>query len=108
MTLYMTQFTYTGEAVAAMTKKPQDRSTGLKQAVEKLGGKLIGIYYCFGEYDGVVIAEMPDNITELALILAVTTAGHIKATKTTVLMTMEESVAAMKKASAMVYAGPGG
>ena len=34
---YMTQFSYTAEAVAAMIKKPQDRSVGLREAVEKLG-----------------------------------------------------------------------
>ena len=35
MTHYMTQFTYTTEAVAAMAKNPQE--PGLKQAIKKLG-----------------------------------------------------------------------
>ena len=104
---YMTQFSYTAEAVAAMTKTPQDRSVGLKHLIEKLGGRLIGIYYCFGEYDGVAIAEIPDHATELALILAASTPGHLRATKTTALITMEEAVEAMKKASGLMYAGPG-
>ena len=107
MPLYMTQFSYTAEAVAAMTKNPQDRTGGLKKLIEKLGGRLIGLYYCFGEYDGVAIAEVPDNGTELAVVLAATTPGHLKAVKTTVLISMDEALEAMKKAHGLAYAGPG-
>ena len=102
----MTQFSYTAEAAAAMVKKPQDRGVGLKQAVEKLGGRLIAIYYCFGEYDGVAITEFPDQVTTLALTLATIAPGHLKSLKTTVLLTMEEAVAAMRKANTVMYAGP--
>jgi len=108
MALYMTQFSYTAEAVAAMTKNPQDRSVILQQLIEKLGGRLIGCYYCFGEYDGVAIADIPDQTTELAVILAAMSAGHLTATKTTPLFTMEEAVEAMKKAGVQIYAGPEG
>ena len=108
MALYMTQFSYTIEATAAMAKNPQDRSVGLKKFIEGMGGRLIGIYFCFGDYDGVVIAEMPDNVTTLALDMAVITAGHIKTLKTTVLLPMEETVKAMKIANDLVYKGPQG
>ena len=108
MALYMTQISYTAEAVAAMIKNPQDRSVILQQLIEKLGGRLIGCYSCFGEYDGVFIADLPDPTTELALILAAISPGHVKTTKTTLLFTPEEAVAAMKKAGAQVYAGPEG
>jgi uncharacterized protein with GYD domain len=105
---YMTQFSYTAEAIAAMVKNPQDRSVGLRKTVEKLGGQLIAFYYCFGEYDGVGIVELPDQVTELALTMAVTAPGHVKALKTTALLTMEETVAAMKKANTLTYAAPEG
>ena len=108
MALYMTQFSYTKEATAAMAKNPEDRSLGLIKTLEKLGGKLIGIYFCFGDYDGVVICEMPKNVTTLALLMAVTAAGHIKEMKTTVLLTMEETVKAMAMAGDIVYKGPKG
>ena len=108
MPLYMTQFSYTAEAVAAMTKNPQDRSLGLAKLVEKLGGKLLCTYFCFGDYDGVAIAEVPDGTTELALVMAASAPGHLSATKTTRLFTMEQTVEAMKKAGALTYAGPGG
>ena len=108
MALYMTQFSYTKEATAAMAKKPQDRSLGLIKALEKLGGKLVCIYFCFGDYDGVAIVEVPDNVTALALIMAVTAAGQLKTVETTVLLTMEETVQAMKMAGDLVYKGPEG
>ena len=108
MALYMTQYSYTTEATVAMAKNPQDRSGVLKNAVEKLGGRLIGIYFCFGDYDGVGIYEMPDKVKDLALLMAVTAAGHIKTMKTTVLLTMEETVQAMKIANDIVYKGPQG
>jgi len=106
MLLYMTQFSYTAEATAAMVENPQDRSGGLKQIIETLGGRLIGLYYSLGDYDGIGIVEVPDQVTELALAFAITAPGHLKAMKTTTLFTMEQAVAAMKKANALTYAGP--
>lgn len=106
MALYMTQFSYTNEATAAMAKNPQDRGVGLAKTIKKLGGKLLCIYFCFGDYDGMAIVEIPDRVTELALLMAVTAPGHLKAVKTTQLLTMEETVKAMKIASDMVYKGP--
>jgi uncharacterized protein with GYD domain len=104
----MTQFSYTPEAWAALVKNPEDRSTPVKRMFEKLGGRLICLYYCFGEHDGLVIAELPDSITDMAGVLAATAPGHLKATKTTVLFTVEEAMQAMAKAGSIVYPAPEG
>ena len=61
MARYMLQFSYTPEAWAALSKNPVDRREGLSQLLEKVGAKLIALYYCFGEYDGVAVVEAPDN-----------------------------------------------
>ena len=45
MAVYMTQFSYTAEAWAALVKNPADRTGGLKNLVEKMGGKLLHFYY---------------------------------------------------------------
>jgi len=108
MALYMTQFSYTPEAWAALMKKPEDRSVPLKALFEKLGGRLIGLYYCFGEYDGVAIGEVPDNTAEMAMLLAVIAPGHLKATKTTVLFTVQEAMQALAKAGGISYPAPKG
>ncbi len=106
MATYMLQFTYTPETWAALTKNPQDRSKPVAELMQKLGGRLVGLYYCFGEYDGVVLYEAPDDITATAVSLADTTAGHIKSIKTTRLISVEEAVQAMRKAGGVTFRGP--
>jgi uncharacterized protein with GYD domain len=106
MPIYMTQFSYTPEACAALVKNPTDRSASLKALVKKLGGRLLGFYYCFGEYDGVAIYEYPDNTIAVTSVLAVIAPGHLKATKTTVLFTVEEAMEAMSKAGGLGYPAP--
>ncbi len=106
MTLYMTQFSYTAEAWTALAKNPQDRSIAIRHLAEKLGGQLVGVYYCFGEYDGVVLTEVPDDTTAMALAIAAVTPGHVKVIKTTRLLTVEESMEAMRKAGSVGFQGP--
>ncbi|GAC1392990.1 MAG: hypothetical protein NVS4B11_00740 [Ktedonobacteraceae bacterium] len=106
MALYLTQFTYTVEAWATFTKNPQDRSTVLSQMIQKLGGRLISLYYCFGDYDGVALFEAPDDTTASAVALAALTPGHVKTIKTTKLLTAQEAMEAMRKAGSVAYPGP--
>ena len=106
MPLYMTQFSYTKEAWALLTKRPEDRGAVFKKLVEALGGRLLNIYYCMGDYDGVVIYEVPDNVIAIATVMTAITPGHLKAIKTTVLFTMDEAVEAMAKAGRLAYRGP--
>src|SRR5918992_1844396 len=106
MPLYMTQFAYTPEAWKALVKKPEDRGKVFGELVEKMGGRLVSMYYCMGEYDGLVIYEAPDEATAAAILFTVISPGHLKATKTTVLMSVEDTLEAMRKANAEAYPGP--
>ena len=106
MGLYMVQGAYTAEAVAAMTKNPQDRSAPTRELGQKLGGRLVGFYFCFGEYDFVAITEAPDDITAGAAAMAAVSAGHLKAIKTTKLLTVEETMEAMRKAGSLAFQEP--
>jgi uncharacterized protein with GYD domain len=100
MPLYMYQFAYTPESWAAQVKKPQNRvETVGRAACEAAGGMLIGGWLCFGEYDAVLIADMPNIESMTALALAVAAGGAIKASKTTALMTGDQGVEALKKAA---------
>ena len=98
MPYYMFQVAYTSEAWGAQVRNPQDRSQVAARLLEALGGRLAGAYYSFGEYDVVFIAELPDNVSMSAAALAVAAGGSAKATKTTPLMTVEEGMAAMRRA----------
>ena len=108
MALYMTQFSLTAEGWAALVRNPEDRSVALKALAEKLGGRFLGLYYTFGEYDGLVMVEYPDNATNMASVLAAVAPGHVRATKTTVLLSVGEALDAMKKAGSMAFKGPKG
>ncbi len=107
MPLYMTQYSLTPEAWGALAKKPEDRSVPVKALFEKIGGRLIGMYYCYGEYDGVIISECPDNVSQAGATIAAVTPGHLRSIKTTVLFSVADAMLAMKKAGTISYAGPG-
>ncbi len=106
MPRYMIQFAYTANAWAALAKNPVDRRPGIRAVLEKVGGKLIELYYHFGEYDGVAIIEAPDDTAANAAVLAFTAPGHVKATRTTRLFSVEEAMEAMRKAGAIPYQAP--
>jgi uncharacterized protein with GYD domain len=106
MSVYMMQFAYTSEAWKALVRKPEDRAAVFARQAEKMGGRMISLYYCMGEYDGVVIFEAPDEETAAAIVFTVISPGHIKASKTTPLMTVDETMQAMHKAKGEAYPAP--
>jgi uncharacterized protein with GYD domain len=67
---------------------------------------LIDVYYCFGEYDVVVLVELPDDNAALTTAIAGVSPGHLKVSKTTKLFTVEETMEAMRKAGSLAYPGP--
>src|SRR5262245_34393584 len=102
MPLYMYQAAYSTTSWAAQRKRPENRAETVgRKLCESAGGRMIGSWYCFGEYDFVLIAEMPDNTSMSALALAAAAGGAIKSSKTTVLMTGAELVEALKKGAAV-------
>ncbi|MDR3531314.1 MAG: GYD domain-containing protein [Rhodopila sp.] len=102
MPLYMYEGAYTAESLAVQLKNPHNRAEAVGRALcEAAGGKLVGAWYCFGEYDIILIADVPNNESMAAIALAVAAGGAIKSSKTTVLMSGSEAVAGMKKAEAV-------
>ncbi len=102
MSLYMYQAAYTAESIAAQLKNPQNRVDAVGRSVcEAVGGKFVGGWYCFGDYDLTLIADVPSNESMAAIALAISAGGAIKSARTTVLMTGAEAVAGMKKADAV-------
>jgi uncharacterized protein with GYD domain len=95
----MYEAAYTAESLAAQLKNPQNRADAVgRAACEAVGGKLVGGWYCFGDYDLILIADVPDNESMAAIALAIAAGGAVKSAKTTVLMSGAEAVASMKKA----------
>src|SRR5271154_5401275 len=98
MPLYMYQAAYTPESWAAQLKNPQNRiETVGRQACEAVGGKMVGAWYCFGDFDFILIADVANSESMTAISLAVAAGGAIKNSRTTPLMTGAQAVEAMKK-----------
>jgi uncharacterized protein with GYD domain len=107
MPLYLTQFSYTPETWAKLIRNPEDRREAAKQYIESVGGKLHGFWYAFGEHDGYSLWEAPDNVSMAATALAIGAGGALASIQTTVLLTVEDTLAALEKASSIRYQPPG-
>lgn len=103
MSSYLVQASYTSEAMAALVKNPQNRMEVVRKSAEGLGGKLVGRWLSFGDYDVVLIAEMPDNVSAAAIAIAAAAGGSLRSIKTTPLLNAEEGLAAVKKAAGSGY-----
>jgi uncharacterized protein with GYD domain len=103
MASYLVQCSYTQEALKSLIAVPEDRTPVVAKAVKSLGGKLIGSWLSFGDYDVTLIMEMPDNVSAAAMALAAAAGGSLKSIKTTPLMSTEDAKAALKKAAATSY-----
>jgi uncharacterized protein with GYD domain len=107
MPLYLTRFSYTPETWAKLIKNPEDRREAARQYIESVGGKLHGFWYAFGEHDGYNLWEAPDNVSMAATALAIGAGGALSSVQTTVLLTVEDTLAALQKASSIRYRPPG-
>jgi len=103
MSSYLIQVAYNPEGVAALIRSPQNRIEAVRPAIERLGGKVHGGWFSFGEYDVVIVASFPDNVSAAAASMAFSAEGAVKVVNTTPLISAEEAVEAMKKASQSGY-----
>jgi uncharacterized protein with GYD domain len=68
---------------------------------------LHGFWYGFGTYDGYNLWEAPDNVSMAAVVLAISGGGALSAIETTVLLTVDETLEALRKAAHVGYRAPG-
>jgi uncharacterized protein with GYD domain len=108
MPLYLIRFSYTPEAWAKLIKEPEDRREAIGPLLEAVGGKLHGLWYAFGDHDGYVLLESPDNATVASVLVTVAGSGSFHSMSTTVLLTVEETLDALRRAQSVAYRPPGG
>jgi uncharacterized protein with GYD domain len=107
MPLYLTRFSYTPETWARLIQNPEDRRKAATSYIESVGGKLHGFWYAFGSHDGVNLWEAPDNVSMAAVALAIGSGGAVTDLETTVLMSVEDTLAALQTAQQVTYRPPG-
>ena len=106
MPKYLISASYSAEGLRGLqtrqgVRPPSKRSP---RPIEGVGGKVEGFYNALGEDDAYVIVDLPDNSTAAALGIAVSAAGLVR-TRTTALMTVEETDRALEKT--INYRAPG-
>ena len=104
---YLVQASYTQQATSGLVQKPEDRTAVLQEMVSSVGGKIVSLDYCFGEYDVVIILETPDDTTMASVSMVAGASGVVSNVKTTVLLPMAQGFEAAKKAASIPYRVPG-
>ena len=107
MALYLTRFSYTPETWARLTQNPEDRREAARAYIESVGGKLHGFWYAFGTHDGYNLWEAPDDVSMAAVALAIGSGGALSSFETTVLMSVDDTIEALRKAGEVGYRPPG-
>ena len=79
MPAYVTLFNLTDQGIEKVKNSAQ-RAKDARAAWEAAGGRFIGIWWTFGQYDGVVVHEAPDDATANKLLFATGMQGNIRTT----------------------------
>jgi uncharacterized protein with GYD domain len=77
MPTYISMLRYTQQGISSAKNAPA-RIDAAKEAYKKAGGELKAIYLTMGQYDLVVIAEMPNDETVARVALALGMQGNIR------------------------------
>src|SRR5437660_10730177 len=103
MPFFLHQVSYTPEALTRLLANPQNRFDAVRAPIEKLGGRVLSSYFAFGQYDAVLITDMPDSISAAAIALAFGAGGSLRECQTTVLLSNAEGLEALRRASTCGY-----
>lgn len=105
MPKFLVKATYTSEGVKGLLKEGgSKRRAAVQKLVESLGGKVEAFYYAYGDDDALIITDLPDPASGLAISLAVNASGAVRVSVVP-LITPEEIDAAAKKT--VDYKAPG-
>jgi uncharacterized protein with GYD domain len=100
---YLQQVAYSQEGWNALVANPQNRIEAVRPAIEKLGGKIEAAWFSFGNYDIVVITQLPDNVSAAGIAMAFAAGGACKSVQTTPLISPDEALQALNKARECGY-----
>ena len=106
MPQFLTQVCYTDQAWQTLVSNPQNRLEAIRPVVENLGGRVINAWFAFGDFDFVLITDLPNNVTAAALAIAAAAGGACKSIKTTPLLETAEGLEAIRKAATSGYRAP--
>jgi len=106
MSPYLSRFSYTAETWARLIGNPEDRRTVAQPYIERVGGKLHGFWYAFGTHDGYTLWEAPESVSTAAAALAISGDGALSTLETTAVLTVDETIDALRKAEQVQFRAP--
>ena len=80
MPTYVMLGNYTQQGIAAVKEAVPERLDAERQAIKDAGGELHGIYLLMGQYDLLLLADLPDDETVTRLALAIGAVGNVRTT----------------------------
>ncbi len=97
MPKFLIKASYNPDGVRGLIKDGgSKRRAVVQKLIEGAGGKLEAFYYAYGADDAIIIADLPDATSGVAISLTVNATGAVRLS-TTPLITPEEIDAAGKK-----------
>ena len=105
MPKFLIKASYNPDGVRGLIKEGGSRRrAAVQKIVEGLGGKVEAFYYAYGEDDAIIIVDLPDATSGLAMSLTVNATGAVRLS-TIPLIAPEDIDAASKKT--VDYKAPG-
>lgn len=110
MALFLTQGRFTREYLKGGLAKPEDRQQAIARLCEQVGGRMVSLHFTLGQYDFLVISEMPDAQAASVLSLVASGGGGIESAVTTQAFTSAEAKTLFERAGQLagVYKPMGG
>lgn len=109
MAKFVTFFRYRAETWERLVAAPSDRGSALQAAAASLGGTVETVYYMTGEYDGLIISDMPDVTDVAAISIAASSTGAFSHVEIRQLFATSDMPALLEKAgrARAAYTPPG-
>jgi uncharacterized protein with GYD domain len=102
MSIFITQGCFTREYISGGLARPEDRHAAISSLCERAGGKLVSLYFTTGEFDFLIISDMPDAAAASVIGLAAVGGGGITRSVTTAAFTSAEAKALFERAGQVV------
>jgi uncharacterized protein with GYD domain len=107
MPLYLTRTTYTPDSWAKMVANPEDRREAIGALAESIGGRIVDLWYAFGEHDAYALIEAPGPVEMAGALAQVGASGAFSRLETTPLLTVDEMLEALQMARDVNFTAPG-
>jgi len=98
MAIFITQGRFTRDYLKGGLARPEDRQAAIARLCEQAGGRMISLYFTLGQYDFIVISDMPDAQAASVISLVAAGGGGIEGATTTQAFTPAEAKTLFERA----------